>query len=293
MYAFLLVLCAVFADVGSGGGMRVMRRVASSLAVTSSLYFNMPFVVPSSMVGSTSPIPAAIAASDDYSYNPSTWTERNALAAETWKAVDEGYLDRTFAGKDWFKLRQQVVKRSYTSDEEVYAALRSMLSELGDPYTRYLSPAQYSGLVNAAMGELTGVGLELLGLEGGLVQVNNIAGGSPAVGSGLQTGDVIVNVDGKSTKGLSTEEVALLLRGAKGTKASLRVTREGGGEPLDFTIVRQPFKLVDVSIRHVDELEGLANNSKVQRLASPFSRYAKRSLGALGSTKQQGHFLGA
>ena len=70
------------------------------------------------------------------------WTDRNRLAAETWRTVDDIYLDRTFNGQDWFKLRQDAVKRSYSSDEEVYKSLQTMLNKLGDKYTRYLTPAQ-------------------------------------------------------------------------------------------------------------------------------------------------------
>ena len=40
------------------------------------------------------------------------WTDRNRLAAETWRTVDENFLDRTFNGQDWLKLRMNVVKRA-------------------------------------------------------------------------------------------------------------------------------------------------------------------------------------
>ena len=177
------------------------------------------------------------------------WTDRNRLAAETWRVVDEAYVDRTFNGKDWFKLRQELVKRDFKSDEELFVALKSMLSNLGDPYTRYLPPAQYSALINSAVGELTGVGLELLAnVDDGSVRVVNVADGSPAIGSGILPGDVLLNVDGSPTEGLSPEEVASLIRGQRDTKASIRIRRGSGpGQVLDFTVVRQPFRLKGVS----------------------------------------------
>ena len=89
------------------------------------------------------------------------WTDRNRLAAEAWRAVDEIYYDRTFNGNDWFKLRQEIVKKDYKTDEEVYKNIANMLTKLGDKYTRFLAPAQYTALMNSAQGELTGVGLEL------------------------------------------------------------------------------------------------------------------------------------
>ena len=68
------------------------------------------------------------------------WTSRNQLAAETWKAVDEGFYERTFNGNDWFQLRQSVVKRQYTDDEEVYDALK--VRTLKFPY-HSLTSSQY------------------------------------------------------------------------------------------------------------------------------------------------------
>ena len=173
-----------------------------------------------------------------------SWNDKNRLAAETWKTVDDLYYDRSFNHKDWFQLRQDLVKKSYSNDDEVYDAIKNMLSKLDDKYTRYLPPAQYTALVNSAMGELTGVGVELLGRDDGTVTINNIEEDSPAKDSSLQKGDVIVNIDGTEAKGLSPEEVAANIRGKAGTKASLRILRDG--KEIDFTILRRPFKLKSV-----------------------------------------------
>ena len=225
------ILGAVFVENWAAEG--VSRGVAKAL-VRGCCLVVPSLLVPCSFMG------ASLAAE---------WTDRNRLAAETWRVVDEAYVDRTFNGKDWFKLRQELVKRDYKSDEELFVALKSMLSNLGDPYTRYLPPAQYSALINSAVGELTGVGLELLAnVDDGSVRVVNVADGSPAIGSGILPGDVLLNVDGSPTEGLSPEEVASLIRGQRDTKASIRIRR--GSEPgqvLDFTVVRQPFRLKGVS----------------------------------------------
>lgn len=145
-------------------------------------------------------------------YSDEVWTDRNRLAADTWRAVDEIYYDRSFGGNDWFKLRQEVVKRDYKTDAELYEALSTMLGKLGDKYTRYLPPARYSALMNSALGELTGVGIELLSRDDGKVVISNVQDDSPAQAAGLQSGDVLVNVDGTSTVGLGPEEVAALSR---------------------------------------------------------------------------------
>ena len=152
-------------------------------------------------------------------FNPTTslagdsWTDKNRLIAETWRTVDELYYDRTFNGVDWFKLRQETIKKDYKTDNDVYIALKAMLSKLNDKYTRYLTPDQYSVLMNSAIGELTGVGIELLGLDDGRVIISNLQLDSPAETSGLKKGDEIMISEGlEITPNISPEEVAATLR---------------------------------------------------------------------------------
>lgn len=143
-----------------------------------------------------------------------SWDDRNRLASEVWRTADELYLDRTFNGQDWFKLRQSVVKRTYNSDQDVYSAVQTMLSKLGDKYTRFLTPAQYDALLSTAQGsDLIGLGVELsLAADGRATEIIRIQEGSPAEAAGVQKGDLIINVEGQDALSLSPEEVAALLR---------------------------------------------------------------------------------
>lgn len=178
------------------------------------------------------------------------WTDRNRLAAETWRAVDEIYLDRTFNGQDWFRLRQDVVKRDYKSDEELYSSLKSMVSKLGDRYTRYLTPAQYSALVNSATGELIGLGAELIADDAGGTVIARMEDASPAKEAGLMQGDRILNVDGVDTSNSSPEEVAAVMRGKLDSKVGIRISRSG--VIVDKSAIRKQIKLKSVSYSFVD-----------------------------------------
>jgi carboxyl-terminal processing protease len=73
--------------------------------------------------------------------------------------------------------------------------------------------------------------------------------GAPAYNAGLRPGDVIMKVDEKPTDGLTTGEVADLLKGPKGTVVKITVAREGYAEPLVFTVTRDeiPRHSVDIA----------------------------------------------
>ena len=100
--------------------------------------------------------PMAIAA--DYG----ALTEEQKAVAEAWRIVDNNFLDRTFNGQDWFKVRQDaVLKHKYKNMDEARQGIDSIVGSLGDKYTRYLPPAKYRSIVDAATGTLAGVGCEI------------------------------------------------------------------------------------------------------------------------------------
>jgi carboxyl-terminal processing protease len=211
---------------------------------------------------------AAVCGADVRASQALEWTDRNRLAAETWRAVDDIFIDRSFNGQDWYKLRQEVVQKDYKSEEQVYKALQDMLAQLGDKYTRYLTPAQYDALLNSATGQLTGLGVELIPDSASAVGtvIARIEDGSPAKEAGLQRGDKVLNVDGTDATALSPEEVAAIMRGKEGTKASVRVAR--GGSEVDVSALRRAITLKGVSYSTVSAGGKKVGYVKVRSFAS-------------------------
>src|SRR3989441_12368282 len=97
-------------------------------------------------------------------------------------------------------------------------------------------------------GKYYGVGMIVAPRENHTVVMAPYAG-APAYNAGIRPGDVIVKVDEKSTDGLSTTEVADMLKGPKGTVVKITVSREGYAEQLVFTVVRDeiPRHSVDIA----------------------------------------------
>jgi len=173
-------------------------------------------------------------------------TDEQKVVAEAWRLVDNSFLDRTFNGQDWFQLRQQYVQQQkYTSTTQAQTAIRDMVSQLGDKYTRYLSPSQYQSLVDSATGTLAGVGVEIGTNSQGLVMVADLEENSPAFKAGLQSGDLFVEVDGTTFNEQSTpDDVALKLRGPVGSRVGVVVERNG--QKNEFILSREPITITAV-----------------------------------------------
>jgi hypothetical protein len=132
-----------------------------------------------------------------FASNYASMSDEQKVVAEAWRLVDNSFLDRTFNGQDWFQLRQEYVKQKYKSPEDAHDAIETMVSKLGDKYTRYLSPSKYQSLVDTATGTLAGVGIEItVNKETGQIIANDLQENSPALKAGIQPGDVFVEVDG-------------------------------------------------------------------------------------------------
>ncbi|CAM9211771.1 unnamed protein product, partial [Heterosigma akashiwo] len=166
-------------------------------------------------------------------------TDEQKLIASTWRLVDKLYVDRTFNGLDWFKVRQDAVKKKYKSVDEAYEAIDKILGQLGDPYTRFLVPSKYRTLVNSATGEVAGIGVELtIDPDTKFVSLADVQPNSPAERAGLKPGDLLVDV-------CRTTRRAARLRGPPGTSVGLTARRPGGGD-LELIVGREKVKIVGV-----------------------------------------------
>ena len=163
---------------------------------------------------------------------------------QTWQIVFRDYLDINgkYKPEQWRSLRRDVLAKSYGSPKEAYEAIRGMLGSLDDPYTRFLDPREFKEMQIDTSGELSGVGIQLsLDKETKNLVVVSPIEGSPASRAGVQPKDVIVAIDGKSTKGMSTEDAVKLIRGQAGTKVTLTLKRKA--QTLELPLTRERIEL--------------------------------------------------
>jgi carboxyl-terminal processing protease len=123
-------------------------------------------------------------------------------------------------------------------------AIDSMLDNL-DPYTNYIPESELEDYRYMMTGQYGGIGAIIRKKED-YVAVAEPYEGFPAQKSGLQAGDLILEIDGKSTKGKNTDDVSKILKGSPNTVVKLLVQREGEPKPLEKTITREEIKVKNV-----------------------------------------------
>lgn len=172
-------------------------------------------------------------------------------------------------------------------------AIRGMFQYgVEDPYSGYMPPEQYQQALGDLSGSFSGIGAEMAvknlddpgNLEACdqftascvLVVVAPLAG-TPAEAAGLQSGDVVLAVDGASVNGSTMQDQITAIRGERGTDVTLTVRRDDG-EPFDITITRDDITIQEVSTRMIDGHIGYID---LNGFSAPAADQFKTGLGAL------------
>lgn len=149
-----------------------------------------------------------------------------AIVDQVWQLVNREYVDGSFNNQDWQTARQTLLSKNYTSREQAYVAVRQTLKRLGDPYTRFMDPKEYQTLTSQTSGEVSGIGIRMeINQTTQLLTVVEALENSPALKAGIKEGDVILAIDGKSTKNMKIEDASESIRGKVGTSINLRLGR--------------------------------------------------------------------
>lgn len=144
------------------------------------------------------------------------------------------------------RIRAQYVEEVDES-ELIEAAIDGMLTSL-DPHSSYLSPEDAADMRVQTRGEFGGLGIEVT-QEEGFVKVVSPIDGTPAAAAGIQSGDLIVAVDGESLLGLTLDDAVDLMRGPVGSEILITVVREGEADTFDVSIIRDTIRLTAVRSR--------------------------------------------
>lgn len=128
--------------------------------------------------------------------------------------------------------------------------IEGMLESL-DPYTNYIPESDIEDFRFMQTGQYGGIGA-LIRTKEKKIFIAEPYEDSPAQKAGLQAGDEIIQVDGKSTEGKNTEDISKILKGQPNTEVKLVVKRDGVDKPIEKTIMREEIKVK--SVPHFDML---------------------------------------
>lgn len=166
--------------------------------------------------------------------------------------ASEGDSPETF-DRAWELVMSEFVDQdAINEDVMLEAAIDGMLASLRDEgHTRYLTADEARAESESLSGEYVGVGVHVEDTENGITVVAPIDG-SPAKEAGVQSGDVLVSVDGQDVTGRSVDEVIGSIRGEEGSQVTLSFSRQGAPEPLTFTLTRERIEVSPVSWTMLD-----------------------------------------
>lgn len=168
---------------------------------------------------------------------------------------DKAVIDRTREDFELMRLFAEAYEQidvSYVKDVDrrdlVESAIQGMATHL-DPYSTYIAPQNVREFDKYIDQEFGGIGIHVNGV-GGKLEIVNILPGSPAFRAGLKAGDEIVEVDGKTTKGLTQAALTERLTGPSGRSIDLGILRVGSSVTEHVPVIRETIQIPTVVGHH-------------------------------------------
>ena len=210
-----------------------------------------------------------------------------------WQIVYRDFLDSNgkFQKSNWINLRKEVLSKTYSDSNEAYDAIRDMLSNLDDSYTRFLEPKEFNQMRIDTSGELTGVGIQIVKDKESddLIIISPIEG-TPAFDAGIKARDKILSIDDISTEGMNIEEAVKLIRGQRGTKVKLEILR--GSQSFFKTLSREKIEIKSVSSKVNQTKNGLLiGYVRIKQFNANASKETRDAIKDLETKKVAGYVL--
>ena len=180
------------------------------------------------------------------------------------------------------------IRSSYVDDitdqDLLILAIKGMLAEL-DPHSAYLDKEAIKNFEESTSGNYGGLGIEII-KEQSFIKVISPIDDTPASRAGIESGDLITNLDGISVKGMSISDAVKIMRGEPETTISLSILKKETSEVIDLNLTRQLVKVSSVRQRYLEEGFGYL------RIAQFQARTAQEVREAIIKLKDSGNLNG-
>ncbi|PPR83601.1 hypothetical protein GOBAR_AA37118 [Gossypium barbadense] len=165
------------------------------------------------------------------------------IVQEAWQIVNDSFLDtgrHRWSPQSWEQKKEDILGTSIQTRSKAHELIKRMLASLGDPYTRFLSPAEFSKMGRY---DITGIGINIREVpdDTGSVKlkVQGLILDGPAHTAGVRQGDEVLAVNGEDVVGKSAFEVSSLLQGPNETFVTIKIRHGNCGPTQSLEIQRQ------------------------------------------------------
>jgi len=134
-----------------------------------------------------------------------------------------------------------------SKDKLLEGAITGMLSSLGDDYTRHFKAKDFQHINEVTEGRFEGVGMTLEVIDGTL-NIISVIENTPAAAAGLKANDKILEINGKTTKGMAIDKAVSQIKGKSGTDVTVKISR-AGADPFDVTMKRAEIRIPNIQSR--------------------------------------------
>ncbi len=156
--------------------------------------------------------------------------------------------DTTYKSLKLFTDVLEELEKNYVDDVDteklIHNAIKGMVGNL-DPHSSFMPPEAFDELQDDTKGEFSGIGIVITMKDSILTVVSPIEG-TPAYDAGIQSGDIIIRIDDKSTRDMALWEAVNLMRGPKDKTVLITVIRENEPEPIEFSLKRDMIPMESV-----------------------------------------------
>lgn len=200
---------------------------------------------PQEATGGKSPTPPAAIQESPAAPSPQAPAGRIEAPPGTPEELKKIFEVWSILSKDFVDQSKLDPKKGSTS------AIEGIIKTLDDPYTTYISAEDFDIDRSGFEGSFEGIGA-VVSMDQNQLTIVSPFDGSPAAAAGIRPGDIVLEIDGVSTQGMSVNQAVNKIRGPNGTKVTLNILHVGDKEPVSITIVRGEIKVASVETKTLD-----------------------------------------